>query len=106
MTVRHCLRQVVFAEHLAAELTATELVPKADERLLAAKRGGRNRTVAQDLPAAGSEDLPPRLRRLSRSMIPQPLDRSPRQKPTYSDQCIANGELLPVLILQLAPRSV
>ena len=49
MTVRHCLRQVVFAEHLAAEPTATELVGKADERLLAAKRGGRNRTVAQDL---------------------------------------------------------
>lgn len=40
------------------------------------------------------------------SATPQLLSRSLRQITTYSDKCIANSELLPVVILQVAPRSV
>ena len=44
-----CQLSAGVASYPAEATTATELVRRADERLLAAKRGGRNQTVAEDL---------------------------------------------------------
>jgi len=44
-----CQLSAGVASYPAEAANATDLVRKADERLLAAKRGGRNQTVAQDL---------------------------------------------------------